>query len=736
MELRFWMPLMVAGLLMPVPALAEKIVVIGEIREGVSLSAEKTAAGWGIRISAAGMASAWQPTPVELELYEPEHETGSEIRYLAAAYESVTAADGAVVGHVTLTPVEGVRLTVADRWQVRDSVVTIRREVQVEGSAAGGFLSAVTFPVDQRLTWPEVEWFAPGMMYGDADGLPRYAIGAAHQYRAGAYDVRIREDRLSATVFGGRFADGTSLSVLNSAPSGETTLEDAMDRAGVTLVDARFEFGALGAQERGQRLAIGYWYPGTEGQVIYADRRTDEPQWRGRYHPLSDGQAQHHEVMFRVGRHGGFAEFMRDTWRWTWGEMQPEPAPQDIPLVRRALVDMMSERVIIDGPRTGMPNAVNMRDRRQYLHTSVLGFCGSAVDAATILIYEGNRDDGPRGERLRQRGEAIIASLLTLEIAPPAGEGIHLATGEPILAFAQTGEVFLRSFGDDLKHLVECYLREKEDGREHPEWLGWARGFADWLLTQQQPEGGFPRAWTPVSGEAAQDSAQSTFNAVPLLVLMSQATGDENYLRAAIRAGDFMWANGHNRAQFVGGTIDNPNVLDKEAGSLSLEAYLSLYEATGEPKWLHRAELAAAYAASWIYLWNVPMPEGHDDQTALWTRGVCTVGMQLIATGHSGADGFMAYSVGHYAKLYRHTQDEHYLDVARVLLHGTKGMTGIPGRTFNLPGPGWQQEHWTFAPPRGHVGVFHWLPWVSSSHLRGIIRTEQLDPQLLERISQ
>ena len=47
---------------------------------------------------------------------------------------------------------------------------------------------------------------------------------------------------------------------------------------------------------------------------------------------------------------------------------------------------------------------------------------------------------------------------------------------------------------------------------------------------------------------------------------------------------------------FVGGTLDNPNVVDKEAGTLSLEAYLVLYEATLDKKWLGRAETAASFA--------------------------------------------------------------------------------------------------------------------------------------------
>ncbi|MDQ6842866.1 MAG: hypothetical protein M3Z92_00740 [Bacteroidota bacterium] len=97
-------------------------------------------------------------------------------------------------------------------------------------------------------------------------------------------------------------------------------------------------------------------------------------------------------------------------------------------------------------------------------------------------------------------------------------------------------------------------------------------------------------------------SAQSSFSAIPLLILMTKATGDATYKNAAIKAGEFIWNNGQKGGQFVGGTIDNPDVIDKEAGTLSLEAYLFLLETTGEKKWLKRAQMAANFAQTWIYI--------------------------------------------------------------------------------------------------------------------------------------
>jgi len=78
-----------------------------------------------------------------------------------------------------------------------------------------------------------------------------------------------------------------------------------------------------------------------------------------------------------------------------------------------------------------------------------------------------------------------------------------------------------------------------------------------------------------------------------------------------------------------------------------------------------------------------------DDDAALhWKKGVSTVGLQLIASGHSLVDAYMVWDVTAYARLYQHTGGVHYRNVARLLLHNTKTMLALPGGTYDLAGPG------------------------------------------------
>jgi len=91
-----------------------------------------------------------------------------------------------------------------------------------------------------------------------------------------------------------------------------------------------------------------------------------------------------------------------------------------------------------------------------------------------------------------------------------------------------------------------------------------------------------------------------------------------------------------------------------------------------------------------------------------------------------------------YAKLYNYTKDPHYLDVARLLLNDTKSMVALPGRLYDMRGPGWQQENFGMGPSPGGRGVGshrHWLPWVSANHLHGITGLEEYDPALFKELS-
>ena len=265
-----------------------------------------------------------QPRPLQVEIWNASKDAVSA---LSGGYASWSEEQGAFVGTGRLSLQGEVSFEFKDRWETAGDTLRLTRTVTVHGNAPGGFLSATTWQLTRPCTWPQVEWFAPGMIYGGFANLTDTAIGGRAHYRPGGnFAVRIREDRLPAPLVLAHFDDGSSLAVLNPAPRGDTTAADANDVQAVPLVDERFQFGAIGGEEQGGTLTVGYWFPGSEGEVTYAGNTYPGGQlhqWRRRFHPIQDGLTQQYEVAFRVGRGERFTEAYPRAWRWAWQSLRP-----------------------------------------------------------------------------------------------------------------------------------------------------------------------------------------------------------------------------------------------------------------------------------------------------------------------------------------------------------------------------------------------------------------------------
>lgn len=720
------------------PALAaDTSVRVGTASGGVSVTLAAKAGGYGLRIGNEIAAE----RPVRVELFRSEQ----DITTVDLAYTSAKREGGGVVATASLTEGSAV-LRVEDRYSVAAGIVRIARAVRIEGKAPGvGFTSGLLLAAPSA-RFQDVQYFSPGVLYGGPG--ENNANGAAGSVAYGKGRVAVREDALPAPLLGVLLPSGLSLAMLDPVPAGQTSEEDTRANAASVLIDPRFRFGAFGAASRKDGgTEFGFWLPGS---VI--DPGLPNGPARRRYAPLSAAVSHDYRLDLRVGRARTLAGFTRDTWRWAYATLAPKPAALDIAQVRRVVTDQLASRVMTVDGRTGIPwihqvTTGEVWHRPDDMRAS-LGFVGKNIETANILLIEADRDGGERGAKLRATALAIIDTFVRgLTLSPPSGEAIDMATGRPTVSFppstwrgnADAGSrVFVRALSEDLRKLLEAHAREKQQGRDHPEWLAWATSFADWLLPQQRADGSFPRAWERGTGRVVEESASSSYAPVPMLALLSQAHGSSGarYREAALKAAEYVWKDQGERGVFTGATLDFPDVIDKEAGMLSMEAFLSAYDLTGNRQWVSRAAAAADFTETWMYLWDVPMAEDAIDGELHWKKGVPTTGVNVVVIGGRGlVDQYLDWSTPAYARLYRLTGDRHYRDVARILLRNTKAMLALPGRTYDLVGPGWQQENFDLSLRRGFGGHRAWLPWVSVHHLWSIIGTEQIDPKLLDELA-
>jgi hypothetical protein len=779
---------------------------LGNLESGASVSFVRAADGyWGIEIFNDNVPFLAQQKPARIELFRGKE----NIVQLASGYNSLKKEDNTILASIKVSTGGEAKFNVEDRWNISGDVLSLSRKVTVTGTEdSTGFYSAIRLSTTPLVKWEDADYFSPDVLYGDPTYDGETSPGGTLAYNAKCFSIR--EDAISAPLFGLLFKNGDWAAVLDMSPDGETTTAESSAAASTPIIEEHIKFGALGAREIPEGgVEFGFWLPGTTnefaGSFGSAGLTTPTQVVRRRYNPVKDGFTQNYQVGFRLSKGESFNTMVRDAWRWAWETLKPQVTPIDIEVARHAMIDHLADHVLVVGDMagvgflydavTGVPgsyrrtttirpagmtvNAVPAGPPRQpgqsaqarqvvggtgrSIPTSeelskmqklartlgvnfdpkanelarwtkiLMGFVSKGIESADQLLIEGDRDPGPRGQKMRELGLKIINSFVSLvPMSPPAGTGFNLLTGKPDCQ--SEGIVTIREPSEGIRTLMDIIRREKKLGRDHQEWLSWCMQFGDWLIPQQRADGSFPRSWNAGVGTPREESGTSSCIPVPLLVKLSEETGQQKYLDCAIRAADYTWETYGSRGIFIGGATDNPNVTDKEAGMLALEGYLILYENTKDNKWLERAKAAANFAESWIWIWNVPMPVDADPANLGWKPGVPTTGVNGITARGSGVDEYMAWSVPAYAKLYRYTNDEHYLDVARILLLNTKAMLAIPGRTYDLLGPGWQQENWSMGRNRGNGSHRSWLPWVSVNHLHGITGLEEFDPDLYQKL--
>jgi hypothetical protein len=766
-------------LVMAPPALAQQDevgptdanrVILGQLANRAAVAFVRAGSGdWGIEISGGAAPSMMQPKPAQIEIFHSRENVKQQ--ELAAGYQSVRKESGSVLAKAKLASGGKAAFEVEDRWKISGAVLTLNRKVSVTGMEDNaGFYSAILLATAPTVKWEDANCFVPGMLYDDPSHAGGGSPAGAAGYRAKLFTIR--EDYLSAPLIGLAMKDGNWAAVLDMAPKGDTTQAESGGGAGA-ITDERITIGTLEAREiTGGGLEMGFLYPCTTAESgggrgrggasgrsgrdaagtasgsasgaaegIAAAATTALASLRLRLHPTKAGFTQNYQVGFRFDKGESFLDVERDAWRWAWDSLKPgvKMMRVDVEVARRTLLNHLSDRVLTVDDRTGIPFEYNAVDGSPINLTPkiIMGFCGKNLEGADLLLQEGDRDKTERGQKMRKQGLAIIDSLVRLvPMSPPAGVGFNIQTGQPVPANYVPGFT-LRMPAEDLAVLVNTYRREKQAGRDHPEWIKWVTDYADWLLTQQGVDGSFPGAWQAATGQVIRDGKTTSYVPVPLFVRLGEVTGQTKYLDSATKAAEFIWTNFGSKGVYLGATGTGNNIADKESGMLSMEAFLALYDNTKDPKWLKRAQAAANYAETWIWIWNVPMPLDANDAALHWKKGVPTIGVNGIGSDVvGGVDQYLDWAVPSYAKLYKLTKDEHYLDVAYVLLHGTKAMLALPGRTYDMLGPGWQQEHWNMGPGRKGMGAHrNWLPWVSMNHLNGIMGLENLDKDLYQKLS-
>ncbi len=637
-----------------------------------------------------------QARPIEIEVVGAD----GTAAWLKAPYREVK--DGQAEG-VLSTP-GGSRFLVTDRFSTTESGLVLDRTVRVLAAGSEkGFSSRFSVATGSPTTIRDREFFIPGVWYLRNQEVPPDALASEPDAEA----VLVREDRLPLSLAMVRDPKGgATLELAHLQPEGTAfTGEDHRPR----IIDGRMRFGSIGVLNRGN-LALAFQYPGSEGDRTYVGG--PGKAWALRSHPIQLGFEHKYRLRLTAGTSTKFADAVRSSWRRAFNDAAPKPPTADIDKAYRASMDLLAKYGVRYNGVPSMPFQVRVPDGEVIDKSSQMGFVGKAIPAAALLLKDAlDTNDSARKRQAEDLINYWVENSMTPSGVPKTWYDIH---NEGPVTWREI-PTHLRIASDGMMGVLDAWKLDKR-----PAWLAFARRYGDFLVFKQEADGSIGGLWN-WDGTPNNPYKNVTYQTIPFLIALHSATGDVRYRKAAILAGEYCLATVHKAYSYVGGAPDNPNVTDKEAGILAMQAFLALHSLTGEPRWIAPAAQAGTFCETWTYAWNVPLPK--DDPKVVYPQNRTTLGLSIIATGHSGADNCMALTTYDYYRLWILTKDPHYLRYARFISQSTLQMMNWDG-TLNYAHKGLLTEVLTLSPPHGH-GLHGWLPWLTVAVLEPMVRMKK-----------
>ena len=731
--------------------------------------------GFGLQIHAGvGSVDAYSTEPIQILVCKSCVDESVEQPFTGAPYASIKVVSGSIQASATFTSSNGSRLRIEDLYKTVPATsdgggqFTMERTVSVISGVGDdrGFNSEFVLGFTQPRQLEEYHLFAPAIWYDHN----------AHSAQAGGFGTNPlnnyffwRETRSALPIVMLQdAATGTTLSIghINSSP-----VPGKQNQNPNWQVDSTVQYGSIGVQKK-PAVSLGFIYPASEGDGSYVGGNNkslmaDGPstKWVRRSHPFSPGLSHTYTLLLSLGRYateGGNADFkaaMAHTWEDYYDQRNPTIADVPSAAVYSDAIKLLNGYVEKVNGATGLPFGRPIIPNVTPANNPVfqMGYVGQDIPLGFALLRDGVLHSNPTS---LAHGEALLDFWAN---NARQSSGLPLTVYDAnIRAYQRLGggcpyPIFTRLVSDGMEGMVLAAIFAREHNMAHPGWEDFSQSFGDWVVSHQNADGSFYRAFNPDGSIYTNpcnkfgfgSSKANTPDLIRFLVELYFATGSERYLKAAQSAGQYSLGHIYNAVQYIGGTIDNQNVLDKEAGVEALHGALALLDvaiAQGDQQaqatWLAAAQDAADYTRTWQYAWTFPieLPAGAEPSGAYPAyrfAGPRAIG--IIATGQSSGDISLSYESYDFFRLFlfnerlntpratRSAQAD--LTMAKFLWNNTKlttQLTGVADQQFGYTHNGLLGEGVDVSGQVYGAGKSSqtWLPWLTNAELDTIIRLQ------------
>jgi hypothetical protein len=269
-----------------------------------------------------------------------------------------------------------------------------------------------------------------------------------------------------------------------------------------------------------------------------------------------------------------------------------------------------------------------------------------------------------------------------------------------------------RKNGDGLFYLIKILSLLKEKNMEiKPDWEFAAQKWSEAFCSMFDKYGHFGQLISPETGEILIGKSAAGSIVPSALVLAGKYFNNSRYSLTGESAAEVYYLDFIKQGYTNGGPgeiLMNP---DSESAFAALETFSTIYEATGNSRYLEMAQDCAAYCSSWVVAYDYKFSES----SLFYKKDIKTSGAVWASTQNKhAAPGICTSSGLALLKLYRATGNRLYLDWLQDTAHNILGYMSTSKRPVGTDKDGYLCERVNLSDWEGRRNIGSVGPWANS----------------------
>ena len=678
--------------------------------------------------------------PINIKLFEYGSYQPSG-RISQKGYDYISNEDGKIICRGRVKALEGSIFEIVDVWLVDNGEIKLDREVKVvKQGVSKGFSIELKMDFNFKTTPQKFYYFLPSYFYKrndlDHDGIPD---------RLRTYKQYVSEDKLpipTVLVFDPNERYYIALIRMDNPKYTQKLTRDVGD----TEFIHETHIGSLGFSRKvvtdEEQTQLVAYYPYYEGEFSFMLNRFTAPFDSARaYLPNIEGSISKQSYVFMGSNKEEFTDAVWEVSNYFIKNKNPQAKKLPVSLEETIKIrsEFLNKYFLCNesDPLKPAGYTINFHPTEGKVLSNMIeyGFTGRNTENAYAMLRYGNEIGNV--EYIKNARKVINFAVshaqldngfLNTMYNVDKKEWAYWWVGLLLpLLYANTKKEKGLSIGpfpgrltkviNKLKKIKGCYFRcmcegargilwsyniEKKWGTNHNTWLMAAEKYGDFILKCQGKNGEWGRAYDMQGVEVTAPSnwfgasknqrKSSTPVAIPFLIELYKTTCKEKYLKSALRAADYTMKQYVNPIEYCGGIFDNglgAIEYDDEGITYALEGLLDIYEITKDEKYLNAAIIAGRLHSTWIYMWDVPLPEN----STLAKQSFYSTGWGAALTSGAGyVHPYPLFVVRELIQLSEYTSDMNYFKIAELVLKSEQQTLAVEGSMFGYAEIGIQEE--------------------------------------------